>query len=324
MLTTRLETLTDLLVTARAAYRSEDWETSYAAFTRAGAVGPLSVDDLDLMATAAWRLGEGREASRIGELVYSRLTRTDPGAAANKAVELGSVWLSRGDLAVGQSWIRRARTLLAATPDGPVLVRLTYLETLVAVFSDDIDLVAERAEVLREMASTALHKSHPAVTGEAYYQLGEVRRRRGDVDGALAAYAAAHRLGVSPQPGAALLRCALGDVESARAEVRAALDAASESGDTDLRIRLLRGGVEIALAGDDLEEAEQYFRDLVMLESADSLLRGAILVRRGRYREALTALRSALREPRIRRSAAETARVHRWIDEAHRRITPRG
>lgn len=322
MITTRFETPTDLLVTARAAARSGDWETSYAAFSRAGAVGPLSVDDLDIMATAAWRLGDGREASRIGELVYLRLTRTDPAAAATKAAELGSVWLSRGEVTVGRNWIRRARALVAGTPDGPVLVRLTYLETVVAVLSDDIDLVAERTEVLREMSSTALDRMHPAVAGEAYYQLGEVRRRRGDVDGALAAYAAAHRRGVSSQPGVALVRCALGDVDTARAEVRAALQAATA--DVDERVRLLRGAVEIALAGGHLDVAEQYFHELVTLESADSSLRGAILVRRGRYREGLTALRAALREPRIRRSAAETAQVHRWIDEAHRGLVTRG
>ncbi|BBY61763.1 hypothetical protein [Mycolicibacterium helvum] len=100
---------------ARAAYRGGDFETSYAAFSRAGSVGPLAIDDLDAMAFAAAMLGHSREAMRVGELVYVRLTRTDPNAAAGKAVELGSAWLSRGEWAIGQSWIRRARGFCRCT-----------------------------------------------------------------------------------------------------------------------------------------------------------------------------------------------------------------
>lgn len=314
LLTARVETQTDLLVTARAAYRGGDFETSYAAFSRAGAVGPLAVDDLDAMATAAGRLGHGREATRVGELVYVRLTRTDPNAAAGKAVELGSAWLSRGEWAIGLSWIRRARGLLAGAPDGPVLGRLTYLETVVAVLSDEADLAAERSAVLREMS---LRVAQPAVAGEAYYQLGEVRRRRGDVDGAFAAYVRAQELGVAPQPGEALLRCVLGDVDTARAQVRAAMAVANSR---DLP-RLLRGAIQIALAAGDLEEAEHHLRELESADADDLALRGAVLVRRGRYREALTVLRIALRERR--ESAYESAQLHQWIDEAYRGLGSR-
>jgi tetratricopeptide (TPR) repeat protein len=160
----------------------------------------------------------------------------------------------------------------------------------------------------------SLAGTQPAVAGEAYYQLGEVRRRRGDVDGAFAAYARAHELGVTPQPGAALLRCALGDVDTARAEVRAAI-AVADSGELP---RLLRGAVQIALAGGDLDEAEHYLRELESADTADNVLRGAVLVRRGRYREGLTVLRAALREQRSRESEQVTAQLHQWINEAHR------
>ncbi|SBS76331.1 hypothetical protein MHPYR_300086 [uncultured Mycobacterium sp.] len=306
LLTARVETQTDLLVTARAAYRGGDFETSYAAFSRAGAVGPLAVDDLDAMAIAAAALGHGREAMRVGELVYVRLTRTDPNAAAGKAVELGSAWLSRGEWAIGQSWIRRARGLLAGAPESPALVRLTYLETVVAVLTDDGDLAAERSAVLRQMS---LRSAQTAVAGEAYYQLGEVRRRRGDVDGAFAAYARAHQLGVAPQPGEALLRCALGDVDTARDEVRAAI-AVADSGDLP---RLLRGAVQIALAGGDLDEADRCLRELEAVGAVDNLLRGAVLVRRGRHREALAVLQAALRE-----SGYVGGEAYEWMAQARR------
>ncbi len=310
LLTAILHTQADLLITARAAYRRGDFETSYAAFSRAGAVGPLALDDLDAMATSALRLGHQREAMRVGELVYVRLARTDPNAAAGKAVELGSAWLSRGEVSVGQAWISRARGLLAEAPDSPASVRLTYLETVIAVLSDDRDLAAERSAVLRAMT---LVGAAPAAAGEAYYQLGELRRRRGDVDGAFAAYARARESGVVPQPGAALLRCALGDVDTARAEVRAAI----EEADPRHLPRLLRGAVEIALAAGELDEADDYLRALESADGVDSAMRGAVLVRRGRYREALTVLRAALREPRVRESASAVAEVHEWIEQAY-------
>ncbi|MFN8033168.1 MAG: hypothetical protein U0Q47_07700 [Mycobacterium sp.] len=335
MLTARPDTQADLLAAARSAFSGGYWETSYAAFSRAGAIGPLSVDDLDAMAAAAWRAGHGREAMRVGELVYVRLTRTDPSSAATKAVELGSAWLSRGEVAVGHSWIRRARGLLAGAADSPVLVRLTYLETVYAVLTDDTDLAAERSAALREVSARvpqseptfdlagvlderrlavlgqALEGAHPRTAGKAYYHLGELRRRRGNVDGAMAAYARAQSLGVVPQPGEALLRSALGDVDTAWAEVRTALAGAAQ-GD---RAALLHGAVEIALARGDLNSAEQYLREL---DAPDALLHAQLLTGRGRFGDALAVLRTALREYRLRGSEREAAEAYRLMAAAHR------
>ena len=252
MLTARVETHAELLVTARTAYRSGDFATSYAVFSRAGAVGPLAVDDLDALANAAGHIGHGREAMRVGELVYVRLTRTDPNAAAVKAVELGAASLSRGDWVIGQTWIRRARGLLADGAESPTLVRLTYLETVTAAFT-------------------------------AYVKVYE-------------------------------LRCATGDVDIARADVRAAI--ASPSGNAP---RLLRGAAQIALAAGDLDEAEHYLRELDALAAEDSVLRGAVLVRRRRYREALTVL-----QPALRQSGYETGEVYHWINEAYRGLGTSG
>ncbi|WP_179475612.1 tetratricopeptide repeat protein [Mycolicibacterium vinylchloridicum] len=239
MLTARVETQADLLVTARAAYRRGDFETSYAAYSRAGSVGPLGLDDLDAMAIAAGRLGHRRESTRVGELVYVRLTRTDPTAAAVKAVELGSAWLSRGEWVIGQTWISRARALHSDAPESPASRRLAYLEAVGAAF---------------------------------------------------AAYAAA----ISA---------------AARTELRAAITAADS---TDLPL-LLRGAIQISLTAGDLDEAEGYLRALEAVDAADDVLRGAVLVRRGRYREALTVLQAALRESRY-----ETAEAYEWLNEAHR------
>ncbi len=101
----------EVLVAARVAYRDGMWDVSYSEFSRASAVAPLSVDDLDAMASAAWRLGHAREALRVAELVYLRLVRTDVNSAAVKAVELGEAWLAHGHQQIGQGWFDRARGL---------------------------------------------------------------------------------------------------------------------------------------------------------------------------------------------------------------------
>ena len=100
-----------MLVAARVAYRDGMWDVSYSEFSRASAVAPLSVDDLDAMASAAWRLGHAREALRVAELVYLRLVRTDVNSAPVKTVALGEAWLAHGHQQIGQGWFDRARGL---------------------------------------------------------------------------------------------------------------------------------------------------------------------------------------------------------------------
>ena len=144
-------------------------------------------------------------------------------------------------------------------------------------------------------ASQALEDVNSWAAGEGYYQLGEVRRLRGDADGAFAAFARARALGIEPQPGEALLRCRQGDSETAWTDLRVALAGEDRLG----RMRLLRGAVEVALARDNLDEAERHCRELEAGAEAFGTpgfrawaahARGAILVQRGRHAEALEAL----------------------------------
>ena len=159
--------------------------------------------------------------------------------------------------------------------------------------------------------------------GEGYYQLGEVLRLRGDADGAFAAFARARALGIDPQPGEALLRCRMGDGQTAWTDLRVAL----ASHDRLARVRMLRGAVEVALARNNLDEADQYCRELEDGAKAFGTpgfrawaahSRGAIMVQRGEHADALAVLESALREYRIQKSRYETAQVYEWMALAHR------
>jgi hypothetical protein len=115
--------------------------------------------------------------------------------------------------------------------------------------------------VEREMAepSEELVGSHGWVAGAGFHELGEVRRLRGDLTGAAAAYARSRELGTDPQPGAALLACAVGRPEEAVATLRLSLAA---SGPLE-RSRLLLPTVQAALAVSDVVLARSSAVELV-------------------------------------------------------------
>lgn len=428
-----------LLHRARTAHGQQNWRVAYEAFVQLDALGSMSLPDLDAYAGAAWRLGHGREAVRLAERVYSGLSRSDPPAAAMKALELALEWLTRGDLSIARGWMSRARRLLADGPPGPAHGYLVYLEAMVAWAERNIaelQVLADRLRAISEpladpsldalsllaSAMSAFGSGRPAdgygyideamlpvlagevgidwagdiycvalnlchqladqprmrswtdamaawcdahqtatyyrvcdvhrlqlaaadqdyrhlehqlltassslegvnrwVGGEGFYQLGEVRRLRGDVDGALAAFAKARSLGVDPQPGEALLRCRMGDTGAAWTDLRVALAGVGPLS----RMRILRAAVEVALARDDLTEAQRYCAE--MQECARSFgtpgyrawaahARGALLTRSGDYPGALECLNEALRHYREQRARYESAEVYEWMALAH-------
>ena len=97
-----------------------------------------------------------------------------------------------------------------------------------------------------------LHDFHPDVAGLAFYELGELQLRMGDLEAAEQAFRDAHALGTDPHPGLALLRLARGEVEAARKGMERALE---ETPDQLKRARLLPEHVEVTLAAGDLKSA---------------------------------------------------------------------
>ena len=131
-----------------------------------------------------------------------------------------------------------------------------------------------RAEILRlrgacddaeREAMVACEELRPYLRREMGWplsELGRIRLRKGDVDGAEEALLAAHRAGWEPQPGLALVCLARGDVAAAAAAIRDALERPSRvpskelPPDTELqRAPLLDAQVEIEIAGGDLDRA---------------------------------------------------------------------
>lgn len=97
--------------------------------------------------------------------------------------------------------------------------------------------------------------------GHAHYQIGEVRRRMGDLDAAEEAFTRAYEYGHSAQPGFSLLLMDQDRIEEAAKSIANAI-AATEGGDLLTRGHLLPAQIEIAVAGGDLETAHAAIAEL--------------------------------------------------------------
>lgn len=139
---------------------------------------------------------------------------------------------------------------------------------------------------------------HPAL-GMAHYELGELRRIRGDAAGAEGHYEKAHGFGVSPQPGLGLLRLSQ---DRPREAARALERSLAETSAATARARLLPAAGEAMLAVGTLERATEVARELagishyfgsVQLQAEALLLQGRILLAQRHPEEALVLLSRA-------------------------------
>lgn len=172
-------------------------------------------------------------------------------------------------------------------------------------------------------ALDAIEDFHAPTSGEGHYELGDLRRRMGDIDGAREAFDKAREIGFEPLPGEALMKCQLGDDAAAWNDLRMRMDAEE---DEITRIRFMPAAIEIALARNHVDEADQLCRELE--ESADRFdspgfrawalhARGAVLVKKGSPAEALPVLQDALRRYRSNQRRYEMAQVCEWMSLAH-------
>jgi class 3 adenylate cyclase len=115
------------------------------------------------------------------------------------------------------------------------------------------------AEAQAQAACDELHDFDRSITAGGHYEIGEIRRRRGDFAGAEEAYRTSNELGRDPHPGLALLRLAEGKVDAAAAGITRTLQ---DVQDPLSRIRRLPAQVEIAIAAGDLKTARTAVEEL--------------------------------------------------------------
>jgi class 3 adenylate cyclase len=114
-----------------------------------------------------------------------------------------------------------------------------------------------------ERASEELQRFHPAAAGGAFHELGEIRLRMGDLEGAEEAFGQARALGTEPQPGTALLLVARGRTDAAAASIKGSLEEITWH--KLARARLLPAQAEIAKSRGDLSTAEAAAAELEVI-----------------------------------------------------------
>jgi class 3 adenylate cyclase/DNA-binding CsgD family transcriptional regulator len=166
----------------------------------------------------------------------------------------------------------------------------------------------------------------PQPPASAFYQRAEMRRLRGEFSGAEEDYQRARQFGREPQPGLALLRLAQGRKEAAAATTRRVMSAIT---DPLRRARFLPAHIEIALAADEIEEADRACRELEeiaagfetgVLGAMAAQARGAVALAGGEAEAALVALRRALEVWQEIEAPYEIARVRVLIGLACRAL----
>ena len=194
-----------------------------------------------------------------------------------------------------------------------------------------------RAEIMRlrgswsDAETEALHAAkelqgvYHIAAGEAFYEIGEIRLRMGDLARAEEVFRQAHELGRDPVPGLALVRLAEGKIAAARALLDGAV-AERPEGSLE-RARLLPASVQIALAAGQLDLAGEAAAELeaiaarygsTALHASAAQARGAVQLAEGSGDGAVPSLRRACKLWQEVQLPYETATARALLAAAYR------
>jgi class 3 adenylate cyclase len=223
------------------------------------------------------------------------------GLMAAGTVYCGTIWACRnvGDWRRASEWTDAStrwceRESLTRFPGLCRFHRAEVMRTRGALDEAERDAVAAAEELV---------VTSPRNAGWAYSELGEIRRRRGDLVGAAEAFRNALEVGYDPQPGLAMLRLGNGDAPGALRLVQRALDDSSGLA-VESRPMMLPVAVRVAIEAGDLEAARQMHGELAAAARACGTLThaagereaaGRVALAEGDADTAVAALREAVR-----------------------------
>ena len=245
--------------------------------------------------------GRHEDARKSAERAYDVGQRF--GVADLQALGLtfgGYVRVRQGDVAAGMAMIDEGMTWAVSGQVSPLPAQLVFCRTISTCYElgdyrragEWMDAIAEcfaqtginslpgdceahsigiligrgawsEGELRARHACAGMEPFELSHVGLALSEIGEIRLRMGDLEGAEEAFTKATENAAPPQSGTALLLLARGDTAGAAASIGAAL---AEAGWNNLaRARLLPAQVDIALAGGDIAMARLAVAELVEL-----------------------------------------------------------
>ena len=307
----------------------DDFEAVAVAAREVRDIGSRSGDQ-NLVATGL--LGEGRALLRLGQ-VRQGMMLLDEAMVAVLTENLASEWAGNiychlmaachelADIQRAREWTDATARWLSQLPAAVLFTGIcrVHRSQLLQTTGAWEQAEQEAARVCEDLADL-----HVASVAEAHYQIGELRRLRGDFERAAEGYAGARELGRDPQPGLALLYLAQGRTEAAGSAIGAALHAVAA--DRLARAPLCAAQIEIGLAGEAVDAALRACAELEDtaarygtsgLEASALHWRGAITLAEGRPEEALPALRAACRRWHEVRAPYHAARACVLLSEAY-------
>ena len=290
-----------------------------------------------LLQTATSQSDAGLSNARAARAAGRR--HSDPELEALGIVFEGFALVQLGEVGDGTSLLDEAMARASTGALGPRATGLIYCRTLAACLalhdyrraSEWTDTILERGREIGTIGFAGDCRTHRIVlhlirgeweegsqeaelacsetlaldmnhTGLAFYELGEIRLRQGDLAAAAEAFRRANELGADALPGTALLRLAEGDADAAAAALASAVEDASS--DRLRRARLLPALVEAALARGDIDTARLAASDLAevaeavdshALRAAATTAHGATLIASGDLAAAQRSLRAGVR-----------------------------
>lgn len=274
--------------------------------------------------------GDFPEARQWAAAAVAAGDRDAPAAAAVGRVAAARTVILEGDVSRGIALLEEAAVAAVSGELDPLSTGIVYCEVVCALQAlAQYDLAEQwteamerwrhgqpvgsvhgrcrvhRAEILRlrgswveaeEEALRACEELRPYLRREFGWpltELGRIRLRRGDLEGAEEAFVGAHESAWDPQPGLALVQLAQGDAAGASASIRDALarpgNVPSKETPPNSELRrapLLEAQAEIEVAAGNLDVARSAAEELSRI--ADSVgsraLAAAAMVARGRIR----------------------------------------
>ena len=140
---------------AREALSLHAWREAYDIMTEADRARDLAPDDLEVLAQAAWWVGQPDTASEAWERAYTLHARSgDKVAAANAAAQLAFHLLGAGFPSVLNGWVNRAERLLQGESEHPVRAFIAVVRGMTAFTAGDLDTAAAAGRRALDIGTT--------------------------------------------------------------------------------------------------------------------------------------------------------------------------